>query len=311
MDVPDLRALRYFVVLAEECNFTRAAERLGIAQPPLTQQIQKLERMLGCPLLIRGRQTTLTEAGQRLAQEARHVLDQAEHAVDMTRRVARGEEGELRVGVPPSIMLTTLPAAIREFRQRYPKVAFTLREMGTSAIEAALRNREIDLGFLRETPVGAPLLCQAFFAERLVAILPSKHRLAKERSVRLRALGGDPFVFFPRRVGPEFYDAILSDCGKSGFTPNIVQEATQWQSVIALVEAGMGVAIAPECVAKFTWPGVVFRTLLGVNTMVYAGWTADAPASATTFLRMARPKSAHDRDFEKEYTRLPKPRSQP
>ena len=167
MDVPELRSLRYFAVFAEELSFTRAAERLGIAQPPLSLQIQKLERMLGCALLVRGRQIKLTEAGERLAQEARHVLDQAEHAVEVTRRVARGEEGELRVGVPPSIMLTTLPAAIREFRQRYPKVALTLREMGTSAIEAALRNREIDLGFLRETQVSDPLCCQSFFAERL------------------------------------------------------------------------------------------------------------------------------------------------
>jgi hypothetical protein len=296
MEVPDLRALRYFVALAEECNFTRAAERLGIAQPPLTQQIQKLERMLGCKLLVRGRQTTLTEAGERLAQEARHVLDQAEHAVDVTRRVARGEEGELRVGVPPSIMLTTLPAAIREFRQRYPKVAFTLREMGTSAIETALRNREIDLGFLRETSVDDPLLCRVFFAERLVAILPTKHRLAKERYLDLRALAEDPFVFFPRRVGPEFYDAIVNDCRKAGFSPNIVQEATQWQSVIALVEAGMGVAIAPECVAKFTWPGIVFRTLRGVNTRVYAGWTEDGPASALNFLRIVKPISTPGRE---------------
>lgn len=300
MEVPDLRQLRYFLVLAEERNFTRAAERLGIAQPPLTQQIQKLERMLGCSLLIRGRQTTLTEAGQRLAREARHVLDQAEHAVDVTRRVAAGEEGELRVGVPPSIMLTTLPAAIRDFRQRYPKVAFTLREMGTSAIEAALRNREIDLGFLRETKVAPPLGCKAFFAERLVAILPATHRLAKEQYVALPPLSKDPFVFFPRRVGPEFYDSILKDCGEAGFTPNIVQEATQWQSVIALVEAGMGVAIAPECVAKFTWPGIVFRPLKGVNTKVYVGYAPDAPASTDAFLQLARPRTKQNREFYPE-----------
>ncbi|MFM2124901.1 MAG: hypothetical protein RL328_1352 [Acidobacteriota bacterium] len=311
MDVPELRSLRYFTVFAEELNFTRAAERLGIAQPPLSLQIQKLERMLGCALLVRGRQIKLTEAGERLAQEARHVLDQAEHAVEVTRRIARGEEGELRVGVPPSIMLTTLPAAIREFRQRYPKVALTLREMGTSAIEAALRNREIDLGFLREVSVSKPLRCRAFFAERLVAILPRKHALAGERFISLHALADDPFIFFPRRVGPEFYDAILRDCAEAGFMPNIVQEATQWQSVIALVEAGMGVAIAPECVAKFTWPGVVFRTLRGLNTSVNAGWIEDPPAAATTFLRMAKPKTAHDRDFEKDYKSPSTPRPRP
>ena len=139
----------------------------------------------------------------------------------------------------------------------------------------------------------------------------SKHWLAKERSFRVSAMAAEPFVFFPRRVGPEFHDAILRDCAEAGFTPNIVQEATQWQSVIALVEAGMGVSIAPECVAKFSWPGVVYRTLLGVNTKVYAGWIEDAPASAKTFLRMTRPKTAHDRDFEKEYRSPSTPRSRP
>lgn len=288
METPDLRQLRYFVAVAEELNFTRAAERLGMAQPPLTLQIQKLERMLGCQLLVRGRRTRLTEAGARLAEEARRVLDQAERAVLLTQRVASGDEGELRVGVPPSVMLTGLAEAIRRFRGGYSRVTFTLREMATSAIEQALRSGEIDVGFLRETRLGAPLQSEVFLTEPLVAVLPARHALAKAAALKLRSLRQEPFVFFPRRVGPAFYDAMLADCGHAGFAPRIVQEATQWQTVVAFVEAGMGVSLAPASVEKFRWPGVVFRRLPDVETRVFVSWRPEAPGAAVNFLRYVR-----------------------
>jgi DNA-binding transcriptional LysR family regulator len=268
-------------------NFTRAAERLGIAQPPLTIQIQKLERALGCPLLVRGRRTHLTAAGARLAEEARRLLAQAEWAVEMTRRIAHGQEGELRVGVPPSVMLTGLPEAVRRFRAGYPRVEFTLREMATSAIEQALLNREIDLGFLRETRPPQPLRSKLFLAEPLVTVLPAGHPLAGAQPLRLQALAQEPFVFFPRRVGPAFHDAILADCGAAGFVPRVVQEATQWSTVVAFVEAGMGVSLAPACVEKLARPGVVFRRLPGIETRVFVGWNSEPLAAAQRFLQMA------------------------
>jgi DNA-binding transcriptional LysR family regulator len=283
----DLRQLRYFLTVAEELHFVRAAERLGIAQPPLTLTIQKLERELGCALFVRGRQTQLTEAGVKLAEEARLVLDQAEHAFEATRRTARGESGELRVGVPPSVMLTKLPDAIRKFRHRYPQVAFTLREMSTTAIERALLDRSIDLGFLRESRGHVSLRAELFLTEPLVAVLPSSHPLAKQKALRVEALRQEPFVFFPRHIGPAFHDILLSECGKAGFVPNIVQEATQWQTVISLVEAGMGVTIAPACVEKFGWLGVVYRRLPGPGTRVYACTLPGAPASVANFLSAA------------------------
>lgn len=283
----DLRQLRYFLAVAEELHFGRAAERLGIAQPPLTLAIQKLERSLGCRLFDRGRTTQLTEAGAKLAEEARLTLDQAEHAVEATRRIARGESGELRVGVPPSVMLTKLPAAIRMYRRRYPHVAFTLREMGTAAIEQALDKRSIDLGFLRESRGPRSVHSSLFLTEPLVAVLPTTHPLAKQKALPLRALRKEPFVFFPRSLGPEFYDVLLGECGDAGFVPNIVQEATQWQTVIALVEAGMGVSIAPACVEKFAWPGAVCRRLPGQGTRVYACQHENGPAAASYFLAMA------------------------
>jgi len=283
----DLRRLRYFVAVAEELHFGRAAERVGIAQPPLTQQMQKLEQELGCRLLVRGRRTVLTEAGSTLLAEARRLLDQAEQAAESTRRAARGEQGRLVVGAPPSVMLSALPAVIRKYRQRYPGVQFRLRELSTSAIESALRSGEIDVGFLRETRPEPPLASQVVFEEPVVAVLPAAHPLAARASLALSSLRSEPFLFFPRRLGPTFYDKLISFCSAAGFVPDVVQEATQWQSVVCLVEAGMGVSLAPGCVERFRWPGVTYRRLHQLRTVVLSCWRAEAPAAAATaFLKL-------------------------
>jgi DNA-binding transcriptional LysR family regulator len=285
----DLRQLRYFVAVAEELHFGRAAERVGIAQPPLTQQIQKLEKELGCALLLRARKTTLTEAGTVLLEEARRILRQAEHAADATRRAGRGESGALRVGAPPSVMLSALPAVIRKYRRTYPAVTFALREMSTSAIEDALGAGEIDLGFLRETVPEAPMLSEAVFDEAVVAVLPAAHALAKTGELKLAALHDEQFVFFPRRLGEAFYDRMISFCGAAGFTPDVVQEATQWQSIVCLVEAGMGISIAPACVQRFRWAGVVYQPLRGLRTRVSVCWSGEEKAAtAAAFLKIAR-----------------------
>ena len=285
----DLRQLRYFVAVAEELHFSRAAARVGIAQPPLTQQIQKLEASLGCQLLVRGRATALTEAGSVLLEQARRILQQVEEAVEITRRAARGERGRLQVAAPPSIMLSALPAIIRKYRRRYPGVQFALRELSTSAIENALRAEEIDVGFLRETEPAAPLASRMFFEEPMVAVLPAAHALAARKELTLSTLSGEPFVFFPRRLGPAFYDKLISFCAAAGFVPNVVQEATQWQTVVSLVEAGMGVSLAPGCVERFRWAGVVYRPLKGLRTRVTACWRAQNPSpTAIAFLSLAR-----------------------
>jgi DNA-binding transcriptional LysR family regulator len=285
----DLRQLRYFVAVAEELHFGRAAERVGIAQPPLTQQIQKLEKEMGYGLLVRGRRTVLTEAGVVLLEEARRILGQAEHAVDATRRAGRGESGELRVGAPPSIMLSALPAVIRKYRRLYPGVEFSLREMSTSAIADALRAGEIDLGFLRETVPEAPLVSEVAFDEPVVAVLPVAHALARGKELKLESLRDEPFVFFPRRLGEAFYDRMMSFCSAAGFAPGVVQEATQWQSIVCLVEAGMGISMAPGCVRRFRWAGVVYRPLKGLRTRVSVSWSGEEKAAtAAAFLKLAR-----------------------
>ena len=288
MESPSLRQLRYFLAVADELHFGRAAERAGIAQPPLTQQIQKLERLLGCQLLVRGRKNRLTAAGVALAADARRLLEQAEHVFDRTRRIARGETGQLRVGVPPSVMLTDLPDAVRRYREQYPAVSFTLLEMATSMIEEALSAREIDLGFLRESQPGPPLRSSPLLAERLVMVLPAGHSLASRSTVTLRNLKAEPFILFPARLGPTFHGLLVKACVNAGFSPNVVQEATQWQTVVSFVEAGMGVSIAPECVSKFRRPGVVYRALPQPRTMVYASWCDEDMAPAVDrFLEFA------------------------
>jgi DNA-binding transcriptional LysR family regulator len=284
----DLRQLRYFVAVAEELHFGRAAARLGMAQPPLTQQIQKLEAALGCPVFLRQpRRTTLTEAGVVLLEEARRLLGEFDAAIERARRAGRGETGQLTIGVPPSVMLTKLPSAIRKYRERFPGVRFTLRELSTSAIEAALTAGQVDIGFLRGGASGA--FIEFGFEEGLVAVLPAQHALASRPRLTLRHLAREPFVFFPRRLGEAFYDQLLFYCVEAGFTPRVVQEATQWQSVVTFVEAGMGVSIAPACVEKFRRNGVVCRPLPGLSTTVTAcSQGGNKSPASEAFLRIAR-----------------------
>jgi DNA-binding transcriptional LysR family regulator len=290
-----LRHLRYFVAVAEELHFGRAAERLGMAQPPLTQQIQKLERALGYPVFARrSRKTTLTEAGVVLLGEARRILAEVDQAIDQTRRAGRGETGQLTVGTPPSVMLTRLPAIIRKYRERFPTVQFALREMSTSAIAAGLLAGTLDIGFLREMDACGALPLETILRESVVAVLPASHPLANVPRLRLRQLAKEPFVLFPRQVGISFYEKLVSFCVDAGFTPRVVQEATQWQSVVTFVETGMGVSIAPEGVRKFRWKGVVFRPLSGLETTVSICWqnTRDSAAMAA-FLDLARAEFRH------------------
>jgi DNA-binding transcriptional LysR family regulator len=286
----DLRHLRYFAAVAEELHFGRAAARLGMAQPPLTQQIQKLEREVGYSLFARNsRRTGLTEAGRVLLESSRRLLAGLEEAIEYTRRAGRGEAGQLRVGTPPSVMLTRLPKAIRKYRQRYPDIRFNLREASTSAILRELRAGALDLGFLREVEPSEGLASEVILREPLNAVLPASHPLAEKRGLNLRHLAGEPFVLFPRQVGEAFYDRLIGICSESGFIPRVVQEATQWQSVVTFVETGLGVSIAPACVAKFRWAGVVHRALPGRTTTIFAAWqAANTPPAVSRFLNLVR-----------------------
>jgi DNA-binding transcriptional LysR family regulator len=267
------------VALAEELHFGRAAARLGMAQPPLTQQIQKLERELGYPVVRRlPRKTVLTDAGRALLEGAPRVLREVDDLVEQARRAGRGETGRLTVGAPPSVMLAGLPAAIRRYREARPDVRFTVRELATTVIAEGLSNGTIDVGLLREVRSVAGFDAEILLREPLMAVLPAGHRLVRRARLALRDLAGEPFVLFPRRLGVDFHDRLISLCTEAGFVPDVVQEAAHWQSVVTFVETGLGVSIAPACVERVKLPGVVFRRLPRATTIV----SVCAPEAATS-----------------------------
>ena len=231
-----------------------------MAQPPLSQQIKRLEQLLGHALFERTtRGVKLTPAGQLLARRARSTMEKVDEDLAQVRRLGRGEEGTLTVGFSGSVMFTELPAAIQSFRHRYPKVELRLRELVTSAQIAALLNGQIDLAFLRDGDPTEGIRITTLLKEKYVAVLPEAHALARRRTLSVKALEGEPFVMFARRMGPLAYDRTIACCERGGFRPNIVQDAPQWLTLVRLVSAGLGVTLAPACVARVAVPGVVYR----------------------------------------------------
>ncbi|MET9012700.1 LysR family transcriptional regulator [Streptomyces olivaceoviridis] len=258
LPLPQLHA---FVVLAEELHFGRTAARLGIAQPPLSQQIRRLEDKVGHALFTRepGR-VTLTPAGRELLPAARRALTDLADGLAAARAVGSGRAGRLRIGFAASLALTVLPGLLRTFRQRFPGVHLDIHEMTTAPQIAALHDKAIDIGLLREPPTDETGLgFTTVLSEPFVAVLPSTHPLATHRTVQLARLADSPFVLLPRTVGPTLYDQIIGLCTAAGFTPRIAQHAVEWQTVCALVETGLGVSLAPASIRRIRLKGVAFR----------------------------------------------------
>jgi DNA-binding transcriptional LysR family regulator len=291
----ELRHLRYFLAVAETLHFSRAAEVLGIAQPPLSQQIKRLEQLLGHRLFDRTtRGVKLTLAGQLLAERARSTIEKVQDDLAQVRRLGRGEEGTLTVGFSGSVMFTELPAAIQNYRRRYPKVELRLRELSTSAQISALLTGTIDLAFLRDGDRTEGIDISTLFEERYVAVLPEAHSLARKRSLRVRDLRKEPFILFARRMGPLAFDRTVACCERNGFRPNIVQDAPQWPTLVRLVAAGLGVSLAPACVANVAIPGAVYREVRAAcRTTVDLGVkTGSAIKLAANFIEIARQRLA-------------------
>lgn len=251
----ELRHLRYFIAVAEELNFTRAAARLHIGQPPLSQQIKALEEELGVRLFERSkRRVALTEAGERFLAGAYRLLADAEQAVEGARRAARGESGELRVAFTSSVPFTALlPGLIRAYRQRRPDVTLTLREMFTSDQYVALEAGEVDLGFVRYSGLPAPpgIAVREIRHDPLRLVIHAGHPLAEREMVALADLRGEGFITYPRGAGTGLTALLRQLCLAAGFEPRIVQEAGEATTQIGLVAAGLGVALLPsplECV---------------------------------------------------------------
>lgn len=266
----ELRQLRQFIAVAEEMSFHRAAERLHMAQPPLTAAIRKIEQELGVILLERGnRVTRITEAGQVFLIEARRTLAQFERTLGNTRRAALGLTESLRLTFVDSTVNALLPGILRQFRLAHPQAEFHLQEATTAEQLIALRDDRADLGMvvLPITPQeGLQIL--PFLYDRMVLALPENHPLAAQQQVTLSSLAEQPWVLFPAHYGPGMHTAILQACAVAGFSPRIVQEARQMQTIGGLVAGGVGIALMPALFARLQSPGVVFRELSGTGSPV-------------------------------------------
>ncbi|MFC9330320.1 LysR family transcriptional regulator [Kitasatospora sp. NPDC057015] len=287
-----LQQLHAFAVLAEELHFGRAAERLGIAQPPLSQQIRRLEAKVGYPLFTRGPgRVALTAAGHELLPAARRALDQVTVGLEAARRVGGGAAGRIRVGFSASLALTLLPGLLRAYRGRYPGVELEIREMTTAPQVAALREHVIDVGLLREPPDEPGLRSETLLSEEFVAVLPVGHPLAARRVVPVEALADEPFVLLPDSAGPTVRNRILDLCRSAGFEPRLGQQAVEWQTVCALVEAGLGVSLAPASIRRIRLRGVAYRRIepSDARTTVAMTWRQDDPDPLVArFLEVAR-----------------------
>lgn len=258
----ELRHLRYFVAVAEELNFARAAEKMHLCQPPLSQQIRKLEEIVGYPLFVRtSRSVKLTPAGEAFLERARRTLRIMQRDLDETRSVGAGEVGSLNVGFVGSAMLTTLPEAFKRYREQYPRVQLRLYESFTSRVIEGLENGTLDAGILRDSDSSQTLSLTPLFSEPYFAVLPATHPHARRRSLSPALLRDEPFVYYPRSAGVRAFEKPMTIFEEHGFRPVIFQEASHWLSIVRLVGAGLGVSVAPACVRRLASPEVVFIPL--------------------------------------------------
>jgi DNA-binding transcriptional LysR family regulator len=266
----ELRHLRYFIAVAEEGHVTRAAERLGMQQPPLSQQIKVLERELDVQLFRRKpRGVELTDAGRAMLDNARAVFAQLDRASEQVRRAARGEHGELSLGISSTAHFCPLvPRVVRAFRQAFPQVLVRLQEGGTGELIGQAQKGLLDVAFVRD--VAAPvegLAIHHLFDETMIAVLPSRHDLVRNGPARsaipLKALAGETFVFYRRPEGPGLTDVILAACQAAGFVPRFGQEALRPTSALNFVAAGHGISIVPAALQRMQLDGVSYRPLTG------------------------------------------------
>ena len=297
----ELRQLRYFVALAEELHFGRAARRVALTQPPLSQAIRNLEDELGVRLFERTRRrVALTHAGAAFLEDARLTLAHSAQAVDRARRAARGEVGRLAVGFLAATAYTLLPLVLRDFTRAFPAVRLDLRELTLPQLFEALRRGDVEVALLRPPVADAELASAVILEERFVLALPATHRLCALARVPARQLVNEAFVMYARHPGLVFHDIVKGFCLQHGFAPQVAQEASQTHAVIGLVSAGLGVALVPASAQKIGLAGVAYRPLADRTPLARTAvaWRrADASPVVAAFLEVARraAKQLHSR----------------
>jgi DNA-binding transcriptional LysR family regulator len=300
----ELRHLRYFVAVAEELNFSRAAERLHIAQPPLSVQIRTLEAELGALLLERDkRQVSLTQAGREFLDQSRAILLAADGAKARARSAANGVVGQLILGYTASSMFNAvLPHSIRAFRKAYPQVALTFREMGSLDQLDALHERVIDLGVLRkpDTNTVGGLSIEPWYAAPLVVAMADDHPLAGKHAVSVKDLRADAFIMYPRDAGIGLYWRVMELCRAAGFRPEVAQQVREASTIVGLVAAGAGVAIVPQDTRCIQLGGVVYKCLIDALAVsaLHLAYRTDNPDQHVA--NLTRLLTRNGRDFARK-----------
>jgi DNA-binding transcriptional LysR family regulator len=288
-----LHHLRYFVAVSEELHFRRAAERLHMSQPPLSEAIRELERAVGAALLERSRRrVALTAAGEVLLRDARSVLADLDRALETARRIGTGQAGRLRLAFVGSALYGVLPDLIRAFSVQRPDVELQLQERSTTEQLAALGAGELDIGFLRPPVAGEGLRTETIMREPTVAALPAGHPLTRLKRIPIGRLSTEPFVLFPRAQAPGLHDAITSALATAGAPPRIVQEVAEMQTIVGLVASGMGVSLVPGSVQALARSGVSYRPVTGAPSSDLAMVTRDSDASPMVGAFTATARSA-------------------
>lgn len=278
------RLLAQFVAVAEELHFGRAANRLHMAQPPLSQAIKHLEAVVGVQLLARSRHSVaLTPAGSAFLEEAREWLAVGQRAIDTARRASEGLTGRITIGFVGSVSYALLPGLLREVGARYPSIHVDLREQTSTEQIESLHTRKIDLGIVR-LPLNnmGDIRTHVIHHERFIAVLPKDHTLArrKAKAIRLEDLAGDSFMVFPPDKIPSLHAKFLMACEEAGFSPRVTLESWQMASMVSLVASGMGVALLPEQVRASPHAGVVYKALSNrcahLDLTIAAAWRTDS-----------------------------------
>ncbi|WP_296655132.1 LysR family transcriptional regulator [Paraburkholderia sp.] len=294
----EFRQLRYFLAVAEHLHFSSAARSLGIAQPPLSQQILKLEAEIGTRLFVRhSRHVELTEAGRLFRERARRIVEEAELALAEAQNAGRGETGRLSLGFAGSTVFHPLvAAALQRFRSAWPGVAIGCEESNSSVLLERVGEARVDAAFVRLPLDCRGLATQPLVEEDVLAVLPPRHRFARRRSLDLADLAGDPLILFPRPIGPDLHDSIISACHEAGFHPVISMESPQISSAVNMAAAGFGVTLIPSSMRQIQAKGVTYHALRGGalhTTIALVYRPQDRAPAVQNFIGIARDIARH------------------